>query len=168
MTMNINMKSRLQLILWKLLAPLVVMMGVICAQPAYAQASDIYTFDSPTQQIRFNLLSEQFRCLVCQNESLAESNAPLAKDLRFQIYQMVKQDKSNQEIENFLVDRYGDFVTFRPPVDKLTYLLWFGPLLLLLLGLARLAWVIRRRRKSRTNFYSKEDQQRIKHLLSQY
>ncbi len=155
-------------IFFKLLCLLSLAFGLIWATPAWAMASDIYTFDSPVQQLRFDHLSQQFRCLVCQNESLAESNAPLAKDLRFQIYQMVKQHKSNQEIENFLVDRYGDFVTFRPPVDKVTYLLWFGPLLLLLLALARLAWLVRQRRKRRVYYYSKEDHQRIKHLLSQY
>lgn len=139
-------------------------------QLAQAASTDIYSFDSPKQQIRFQQLSGDFRCLVCQNETLADSNAPLAKDLRFQIYKMVKQDKSNQEITQYLVDRYGDFVLFRPKMSKLTFLLWFGPFVMLAIALARLYWLITRRKKTTTKTYrfSKEERERIRHLLREY
>jgi cytochrome c-type biogenesis protein CcmH len=143
---------------------------IFCTNSFAAAAHDIYYFDSPKQQNRFQHLNQQFRCLVCQNESLAESNAPLAQDLRFQVYKMVKSNKTDQEIIQFLVNRYGDFVLFRPPMSKLTYILWFGPFVMLFAALIRLYWLIsQRRKKTRTQGYtfSKKDRERIRHLLSE-
>lgn len=90
-------------------------------------------------------ISEELRCLVCQNESLAGSHAELAEDLRREIRSMIKQDKSNEQIMEFMVSRYGDFVRYRPPLKTTTYLLWFGPFLLLAGAVAALVVYLRRR-----------------------
>jgi cytochrome c-type biogenesis protein CcmH len=90
--------------------------------------------DSAQKEAQFQHLLKDLRCLVCQNQDLADSNADLAKDLRAQVYQMVKEGKSDTEISDFLTARYGDFILFNPPVKAVTFLLWFGPILFLLLG----------------------------------
>ncbi|PWY54793.1 cytochrome c-type biogenesis protein CcmH [Legionella qingyii] len=97
-------------------------------------ASSIYPLDSAQKEAQFNHLLKDLRCLVCQNQDLADSNAELAKDLRAQVYRMVKEGKSDNEISDYLTARYGDFILFKPPVKAVTFLLWFGPLLFLLLG----------------------------------
>lgn len=105
-------------------------------------ASDIYSFTSIKKQQQFYSLINQLRCLVCQNETLADSNASLALDLRNQVYQMVLQGKSTKAIKAYLVKRYGDFILFKPPVQKRTYLLWFGPIIMFTLGIVILLVVI--------------------------
>jgi len=118
---------------------------------ANAVPSDIYPFQSNVQHIRFQNLTQNLRCLVCQNESLAESNAPLAKDLRQQIYHMIKKDKNDKDIIHFLVSRYGNFILFNPPVNRLTYFIWFGPFLLLGLALMMLFFAIRRKKSEKAD-----------------
>ena len=99
-----------------------------------AFANSIYPLDSVKKEAQFNHLLKDLRCLVCQNQDLADSNAELAKDLRLQVYQLVKEGKSDSEISDYLTSRYGDFILFKPPVKAVTLLLWFGPFLFLLLG----------------------------------
>lgn len=108
---------------------------VCCSQILLATSSEIYNFNNAIQQTRFANLTQQFRCLVCQNETLADSDAPLAKDLRGQIAQLIQKNSSDQQIKQYLVQRYGDFILFSPPIKNITYLLWFSPFLLLLVGL---------------------------------
>lgn len=102
---------------------------------AAGHANSLYPLDSVPKEAQFNHLLKDLRCLVCQNQDLADSNAELAKDLRQQVYDMVKQGKSDSEITGYLTERYGDFILFKPPVKPVTALLWFGPLLFLLAGL---------------------------------
>lgn len=97
-------------------------------------ASSAYPLDSVKKETQFKHLLKDLRCLVCQNQDLADSDADLAKDLRAQVYQMVKEGKSDCEISDYLTARYGDFILFKPPVKSITLLLWFGPILFLLLG----------------------------------
>ena len=97
-------------------------------------ANTVYPLDTPKKEAQFNHLLKDLRCLVCQNQDLADSNADLAKDLREQVYLMVREGKSDTEISDYLSDRYGDFILFKPPVKAITYLLWFGPAVFLLLG----------------------------------
>lgn len=97
-------------------------------------ANTFYPFDSAKKEAQFNHLLKDLRCLVCQNQDLADSNADLAKDLRGQVYQLVKEGKSDSEISDYLTSRYGDFILFKPPVKGVTMLLWFGPFLFLLSG----------------------------------
>jgi cytochrome c-type biogenesis protein CcmH len=99
-----------------------------------AGANSLYPLDSPRKEAQFNHLLKELRCLVCQNEDLADSHADLAKDLRNQIYQLVNKGKSDDEITEYLTARYGDYILFKPPMKAVTCLLWFGPLLFLLLG----------------------------------
>jgi len=113
-----------------------------------AQAVEIRQFDNPEQQARYERLIEELRCLVCQNQSLADSDADLAKDLRDEVYGIIQSGKDEQEAIRFLTDRYGDFVLYRPPVKPITWLLWIGPLLILIGG-GLFLW--RRHTQSRPN-----------------
>ncbi len=91
-----------------------------------------YYFTSPVQQQRFEKLISELRCLVCQNQSLAESNAPLALDLKREVYHKVVAGASTAEIKTYLISRYGEYILFKPNINTNTYLLWFGPLIFLL------------------------------------
>ena len=97
-------------------------------------AQEPMAFDNKEQQNRFNQLTQELRCVVCQNQNLADSDAQLAHDLRSEVYEMLQTGKSNEEIKEFLVQRYGDFVLYKPPMQKNTYLLWIAPGLMLLIG----------------------------------
>lgn len=103
--------------------------------------------DDPVLEERVMNLSKELRCLVCQNETLADSRSDLAVDLRNQIREQLKAGKSDKEIMAFLTERYGKFILFRPPMDPTTYLLWFGPFVLLLAGLFLLFRYVRQRRE---------------------
>ena len=105
---------------------------------------ELHDFNSPQQQKLYKKLSEELRCLVCQNQNLADSNAELALDMRQKTYQMVIEDKSESEIVDYWVTRYGDFVLYQPRVENQTYLLWYGPVVLLLLGIVVVVWIGRR------------------------
>ena len=104
-------------------------------------------FKDHAQEVRFQNLTKQLRCLVCQNENLADSNADLARDLRLEVFQLMQQGKSDAQIKQYLVDRYSDFVLYDPPLKPGTWLLWFGPLAILLAGGAVVAVAIRRRNR---------------------
>jgi|TARA_B110000879_G_scaffold117438_1_gene156184 cytochrome c-type biogenesis protein CcmH len=94
---------------------------------------------------RLRQLSTELRCLVCQNSTLADSDAPLAQDLRREIRKLMEAGKTDEEIVAYLVERYGDFVTFRPPVNASTALLWFGPFIMLIIGAITLVIVLKKR-----------------------
>ena len=110
-----------------------------------AQAIDPMPFKDRAEEARFQQLTRQLRCLVCQNENLADSNADLARDLRHQVFDLMRQGKSDAQIKQYLVDRYSDFVLYDPPVQGSTLLLWFGPLAILLAGAAVVVVTIRKR-----------------------
>lgn len=124
------------------------------------------TFDSPEQEQQYRQLLAELRCLVCQNQSLAESDAGLAGDLREIVYEQVQNKKESKEIINFLVSRYGDFVLYRPPVKRTTYLLWYGPIALILIGGFVVVVMIRRKGKVEQAELSAEERKEIKDLLS--
>lgn len=109
-----------------------IFLWVVFICPAFANS--IYPLETTKQEAQFNHLLKDLRCLVCQNQDLADSNAELAKDLRWQVYQLVKEGKSDSEISDYLSARYGDFILFKPPVKLVTFLLWYGPVLFLFLG----------------------------------
>ncbi|NIM70649.1 MAG: cytochrome c-type biogenesis protein CcmH [Xanthomonadales bacterium] len=104
-------------------------------------------FDDPEQQARFTRLTEELRCLVCQNQNLADSDAPLAHDLRDEIFEMMQAGRSDEEIKQFLIERYGDFVLYRPPLKGNTMVLWVAPVLMLLVGAGVVGFSISRRRR---------------------
>ena len=128
----------------RLALPLILLAGVAfsaIAKEAQPAASD------PILEDRVMNLAKELRCLVCQNETLADSRADLAVDLRNQIREQMKAGKSDKEIIAFLTERYGKFILFRPPMDPTTYLLWFGPFVLLLGGLLMLFRYVKQRRE---------------------
>jgi cytochrome c-type biogenesis protein CcmH len=110
-----------------------------------ALAKEPLIFMNPEQEARYNELTLELRCLVCQNQNLADSDAPLAQDLRKEIYDMMQAGQSNEEIKTFLVDRYGDFVLYRPPVKANTLALWLAPAVLLLGGGLVVVLIVRKR-----------------------
>ena len=128
-------------------------------------AISVYDFSNPEDEARFRHLSEELRCLVCQNQNLADSNAELARDLRNKLYDMVRQGRSDEQIIDYMVQRYGDFVLYKPPARASTYALWFGPLVLLVIGLAILLRFIRQRARQPETTLDDEEQARLAALL---
>ena len=123
--------------------------------------------DDPVTEQRLISISEEMRCLVCQNESLAGSRSDLANDLRREIRILIKEGKSDDQIRSFMVERYGDFVLYRPPVKPVTWLLWIGPFVILGLGIAGLLIYLRRRDSSVPNvMLTDADNQKIDALLN--
>jgi len=113
--------------------------------PAHASPVDTYEFENEVTKIRFNALTKELRCPKCQNQNLADSNSPIAADLRREVYELLQQGKADIEIVDFMVKRYGDFVLYRPRVSSLTYILWFGPALLLLFGVIIVVVILRKK-----------------------
>ena len=125
---------------------LIVLFGLAAAT---AQARvEVHTFDNPEQEARYNQLIDELRCLVCQNQNLADSNAELAVDMRRKTYEMVLEGHSKKEVADFMVERYGEFVLYRPPFNTNTLLLWIGPFVILVVGVAIMLRTIARRREA--------------------
>lgn len=108
---------------------------------------DTYQFDNPRQEAQYRALIEEFRCPKCQNQNLAGSDAPIAQDLKQKTYDMVKDGRSDAEIRQYMNERYGDFISYKPPVRPSTWILWFFPPVLLVFVM--LAWFIRNRNSSK-------------------
>jgi len=141
------------------IALLLILSGIACAGVEYRK------FANPEQQEAYETLTSELRCLVCQNQTIADSNAELAGDLRRQVYEMLQQGKSKQDIAQFMTDRYGDFVLYNPPFKLKTGLLWIGPVMFLLIGLITVFLFVRRKKTSATIEISAEKQQKIRSLL---
>ena len=141
---------------------------IVMGLPATALAAEaLPTEKDSVSSSRAVKLSEKLRCLVCQNQSIADSNAELAQDLRQQIREQIAAGKSDAEIVEYMVARYGDFVLYQPPVKSTTALLWAGPALLLLLGAYGLVRILRARRSiAEEPPLSMEERQRAAQLLS--
>jgi cytochrome c-type biogenesis protein CcmH len=136
-----------------------VLSGIACAGVEYRE------FANPEQQQAYENLTSELRCLVCQNQTIADSNAELAADLRRQVYEMLQQGKSKQDIAQFMTDRYGDFVLYNPPFKLKTGLLWIGPAAFLLIGLIAVFLFARRKKAAEKNEISAEKRQKIRSLL---
>jgi cytochrome c-type biogenesis protein CcmH len=143
-------------------------MALACTLPIYAYARDAAPLaEDPALEKRMVRLAAELRCLVCQNQSLADSNAGLAVDLRNQVRSQMLAGKSDDEIRLWLTERYGDFVLYRPPVKSSTWLLWFGPFALLAIALACLFVYLRRRRvRTQARPLSAEEHNRAQALLA--
>lgn len=128
---------------------------------------ETHVFKTPEDEARYQQLTEELRCLVCQNQNLADSNAELAQDLRRQTYDMIQAGKNNEEIVAYMVQRYGDFVLYRPPLRSSTLLLWLGPFLILGIGVIVLFTFIRRRNQAIAPELSPEEHARAERLLNQ-
>ncbi len=127
-------------------------------------AVEVRQFDDPGKQGRYERLIEELRCLVCQNQSLADSDADLARDLRDEVYGIIQSGQSEEEAIRFLTDRYGDFVLYRPPVKPVTFLLWLGPLLTLAGGGFFLWHQARRRTIETATALSASERERLAQL----
>ena len=142
---------------------------IILLIPSLAAAEEARPLaDNPQVEARLKTLAVELRCLVCQNQTLADSNAPLAEDLRREVREMISKDMSDREIIDFLVQRYGDFVLYRPPWKATTTLLWLGPFLLLIAGATALVLALRRRQKKLVDVtLSEAEHNRVAQLLSE-
>ena len=127
----------------KIVPKFLLVVYLILGNFTYANDEPV-VFENKNLEERYYLLIEEIRCLVCQNQSLADSNAPLAQDLRNEVFKMIQTNKSDAEIMEFLVERYGDFVLYRPPLKKNTWFLWFGPFLFLIIGFFVAVFVIKK------------------------
>ena len=146
----------------RVIAALVLML-VTCAVSA-AEAAP--AAQDPALEKRVTALAEELRCLVCQNQSLADSNADLAIDLKNQVREKIKQGMTDKQIVAYMVERYGDFVLYRPPVKATTFLLWFGPLLLLVGGLGALFYRLSRQPRTPRAELSESEHARAAALLA--
>ncbi len=133
--------------------------------PAFA-AIETHEFRTPEEEQRYKHLIAELRCLVCQNQNLADSNADLAKDLREQVYVMIQQGATDQEIVDYMVNRYGDFVLYRPPFKKTTAALWIGPFVILAIGVVVVALYVRRRRRAPPAVADEAELRRARELLN--
>ena len=126
---------------------MIVLTLLFLFNPTTYAAFEVKKFESPQHEQRYKRLVDELRCLVCQNQNLADSNSELAQDLRKQVYKMISAGQSDKEIKDFMVTRYGDFVLYRPPFKATTFLLWAGPFIILVIGLFVLIRFIRQRKK---------------------
>jgi cytochrome c-type biogenesis protein CcmH len=126
---------------------------------------EVHTFEKPEQEQQYNRLIAELRCLVCQNQNLADSNAELAQDLRQEVYEMIQNGATDQEIVSFMVARYGDFVLYRPPFKATTAFLWIGPFIILVAGFVILLVFVRKRRQIVAVELDETEQARARQLL---
>ncbi|HHB13508.1 MAG TPA: cytochrome c-type biogenesis protein CcmH [Chromatiales bacterium] len=134
---------------------------------AHAGSLAQFDFSGPVTQEHFKQVLGKLRCLVCQNETLLDSQAELAQDLRREVYDLMASGKSDQEVIDFLTARYGDFVLYDPPVKPSTYLLWYGPFALFVVGMVALLVTVRRRGQGPEPQLSPEEQARARRLLDE-
>jgi cytochrome c-type biogenesis protein CcmH len=146
---------------------LFILLLVILPGYLYAVDKNPITFANPEQESRYQNLTAELRCVVCQNQSVADSNAELAQDIRDLVRNKIIAGQSDEQITDFLVERYGDFVLYNPPVKAKTYLLWLGPVILLLVGLTGLGYFVRRHVQTTaiSSSLTATEQQKIKQLL---
>lgn len=142
---------------------LLLALALLAGAPALA-GIDAYEFRTPEQEQRYRALVEELRCPKCQNQNLAGSDALVARDLKDRTYRLVMAGKSDEEIRQHMVERYGDFITYRPPLRAGTLLLWTGPALLLLIVAAVLVWRVRRPAAAPAPL-SEDEQRRLRQLL---
>ncbi|MCO4798637.1 MAG: cytochrome c-type biogenesis protein CcmH [Colwelliaceae bacterium] len=133
---------------------------------AQAWETDTYVFNDEVTEIRYKSLVKELRCPKCQNQNLADSNSPIAADLRREVFELLEQGKSDGEIVDFMVKRYGEFVLYRPKVSGLTYVLWFGPALLLLVGVVVVVQILRKKPvKKEAVVLSEEQKDKLAQIL---
>lgn len=130
-----------------LLRRLLLGLALLCASGA-AIAIDPLPFRDAAEEARFRALAAELRCVLCQNQSLADSNAGIAQDLRKEVFGLMREGRSDEEIKDFLTERYSEFVLYRPRIEPRTWLIWFGPAAVLLAGALAIVVIVRRRSRS--------------------
>ena len=150
------------------LLPALFAVWLVCGTTTLHAAATLesFKFQTELQEQEFKDLIAELRCLVCQNQSLLDSDAELAHDLRAEVYGMLQAGQSDDEIVDFLVKRYGDFVLYKPPIKPSTYLLWFGPFVLLVIALLLLLRALRRQRQAPDSEISAAERARLDDLLA--
>ncbi len=151
--------------MYKFISKLLLMIVLSYSIATVAAPIETFKFNSPEKEKIFHKLSEELRCLVCQNQSVAESNADLARDLRLEIYTMLSSGKTEEEIVSFMVDRYGDYVLYRPPFKPMTWLLWFGPFIVFIISLVfAIRFMTSQSMNKQADCLNEEEIERIKNL----
>ena len=145
---------------------LFIVLALLFSFSASYAAVEIKKFDNEQQEQRYKYIIDELRCLVCQNQNIADSNAGLAQDLRKQVHKMIVAGEDDEAIFNFMVTRYGDFVLYRPPFKASTFFLWVGPFIIFALGLFVLIRFIRQRKKVVVTDLSNTDKEKLKQLLN--
>ena len=145
-----------------------ILMLVLCllALPLPAVV-EYHPFSDPQKEQAYQTLISELRCLVCQNQTIADSNADLAKDLRQQVYEMLQQGKSQQDVVDFMTQRYGDFVMYRPALTLKTSLLWLGPIGFLLIGIIVILVLVRHKKAASHTSLDPKQQTRLNEILQQ-
>ena len=144
-----------------------IFLGLFISLNVIEAAVEVRKFENPQQEQRYKNLIDELRCTVCQNQNLADSNAGLAQDLRKQVYKMISAGNSDDEILDFMVTRYGDFVLYRPPFKTTTFLLWVGPFIILAIGLLVLIRFVRQRKNVVVTTLTNNDKEKLKQLLDE-
>lgn len=129
-------------------------------------SAEFYEFETAEQERRFNQLTGELRCPKCQNQTIADSDAPLSQDMRQRVYEMIMAGNTNAEIIDFMKVRYGDFVHYRPPVNRSTLILWFGPLLAFLIGIIVIVINVRMRRNDAEAELTAEEEARLRAVMA--
>ncbi len=149
-----------------------MMLGLCVTTAALATNIELYEFDSPQQEAQYRGLIEELRCPKCQNQNLAASDAPIAQDLKQKTYEMVKDGRTDTEIRNYMFERYGDFISYKPPVRPSTWILWFFPPVLLVLLI--LGWLYKAKKGRATTVsdtaapLSASEEEKLAKILSQH
>lgn len=149
---------------------LIAFLLVLMPLSAWA-AIDTYEFKDEETRQRFKQLTFELRCPKCQNQNLQDSNSPIASDLRNEVYKMLQEGNDNAEIVDFMVARYGDFVLYRPPVNNMTYVLWYGPFGLAVIGIIIMVMLARKRKtgseeEAREQSLNADETQRLQDILT--
>ncbi len=140
---------------------------LLVSNTVYASPVETFEFNDEVTKVRFQALSKELRCPKCQNQNLADSNSPIAEDLRRELYELLQQGKADSEIIDFMVARYGEFVLYRPRVSSVTYILWFGPILLIFIGVIVVIVILRKKPVSKAALaLNSEQQAKLKQLLA--
>lgn len=138
----------------------------LIASAVNASPVETFEFRDEVTKVRFQALSKELRCPKCQNQNLADSNSAIAIDLRRELYELLQQGKADSEIITFMVSRYGEFVLYRPRVSSITYVLWFGPALLILIGVIVVVLILRKKPAAKADLaLNTQQQDKLKQLL---
>lgn len=143
-----------------------VVTGFLMTSTAYASPVETFEFQDDVTKVRFQALSKELRCPKCQNQNLADSNSTVASALRLDLYNLLIEGRSDSEIIDLMVGRYGEFVLYRPRVSSVTYILWFGPVLLILIGIIVVIVILRKKPATKENLVlDSQQQEKLKQLL---
>jgi len=141
--------------------------ALIVSSESNASPVETFEFRDEVTKVRFQVLSKELRCPKCQNQNLADSNSPIAADLRRELYDLLQHGKADSEIINFMVSRYGEFVLYRPRLSSITYILWFGPALLILIGVIVVIIILRKKPATKEDLVlSSQQQDKLQQLLN--